>query len=450
MPLEPIIVSPNGHYLTTQSGEPFFWLGDTAWNLFCTPTRAEAEHYLEVRRQQGFNVIQAVALGEFDGLRRPNANGHTPLLGDDPTRPDEYYFKHVDDIIRLAASKGLYIGLLPTWADKVNAELWGIGPKIFNVENAHVYGKFLGQRYKNDSNILWILGGDRPAAGYEDVWGAMASGIAEGLGHKPFMTYHPIGGVSTAQWLHDADWLDMNMWQSSHVLYDAPNWDMVASDYVRTPVKPVLDDEANYEGHPVDPFTRVWKSEYGRYNAYDIRKQAYRPVFAGACGHTYGHQSIWQFWTLKREPVNFPSPVWDEAIFAQGARQLIHLKNLMLSRPYLSRVPAQEMLLGLPEIPPPDNAKHYEPLRAAHPQATRNADGSYAMVYIPQANQTVKLDLSSLAERVNTWWYDPRNGAAYAAGEYPNEVLEFTTPLGGPDWVLVLDAVSAGFGEPGK
>jgi hypothetical protein len=89
----------------TEHGEPFFWLGDTAWELFHRLSLPEAEHYLDVRRQQGFNLIQAVALAELDGLHTPNANGHIPLAGDDPTRPNEFYFRHVDAIIRMAAEK---------------------------------------------------------------------------------------------------------------------------------------------------------------------------------------------------------------------------------------------------------------------------------------------------------------------------------------------------------
>jgi len=445
---ETIHPDPSGHFLITESGQPFFWMADTAWELFHRLNRAEAESYLEARRRQGFNVIQAVILAELDGLHTPNANGHLPLLGDDPTRPNEPYFRFVDEIIHLAAQKGLYIGLLPTWADKVTA-LWGLGPEIFNPENARIYGKFLGQRYCNESNILWVLGGDRPADSYEPLWAAMAEGIVEGLGRRPFFTYHPRGGNSSSEWLHNAEWLDMNMWQSGHVLLDTPNWEMIASDYQRSPPKPVLDAEPNYEDHPIDPFLRKWQAEYGRYRDYDVRKQAYRAVFAGACGHTYGHHSVWQFWTLQREPVNFPMPTWDEAILAPGATQMIHLKNLMLSRPYLSRIPAQEMLLDLPELPPVDNDKHFEPLRAAYACATRCANGTYGMVYFPQAEQSLRVDLSRLSGRVKARWYDPRNGKAHAAGEYTNEVVNFTSPLAGPDWVLVLDDVRQSIPLPG-
>lgn len=122
MILEPIYPDSSGRFLVTQSGQPFFWLADTAWELFHRLNRAEVEYYLETRRQQGFNVIQAAILAELDGLHTSNANGHVALLGDDPTRPNEPYFRFVDEIIHLAAEKGLYLGLLPTWADKITAQ----------------------------------------------------------------------------------------------------------------------------------------------------------------------------------------------------------------------------------------------------------------------------------------------------------------------------------------
>ena len=436
--MERIQVSVNKRFLVTESGKPFFWLGDTAWELFHRLNREQIETYLENRRQRGFNVIQAVVLAEFDGLRTPNAYGHIPLCGDDPTRPNESYFHLVDYVIHTAASKDLYIGLLPTWGDKVNP-IWGTGPVVFNYDNARTYGKFLGARYRKETNIIWILGGDRSGDSYEDLWASMAYGIEAGLGYSPLITYHPCGGLGSSEWFHETDWLDMNMWQSGHSQTDAPIWEMITTDYNRLPVKPVLDGEPNYEDHPIDPWTRKWLPEYGRFTDYDVRKQAYRSVFAGACGHTYGHHSVWQFWSLDRQPINYPMPTWDEAILRPGAAQLIHLKNLILSRPYLTRIPWQNLLVS--------EAGE----RGSHVRAIRCSDGSYAFVYFPIPEQTVEIDLRRLAGPLRAWWYDPRNGRAHPIGEFGNRsTRKFTSPLTGPDWVLVLDVMVENFPEPGK
>ena len=159
-------VSENRRFLVTSEGKPFFYLGDTAWELFHRLNREEATRYLEDRARKGYTVIQAVALAELDGLNDPNAYGHRPLLANEPTRPDvkdgaaNDYWDHVDFIVKKANSLGLYIGFLPTWGDKWNKK-WGVGPEIFTAENAAIYGEWLGRRYM-DAGIIWILGGDRP------------------------------------------------------------------------------------------------------------------------------------------------------------------------------------------------------------------------------------------------------------------------------------------------
>src|SRR5271156_4648663 len=110
--LQQLRVSDNKHFLVTKDGTPFFWLGDTGWELFHRLNRQDAEMYFKKRSEQGFNVIQAVALAELNGLHTPNANGEIPLINDDPAKPNEAYFKYIDTLIDLAATYNLYIALL--------------------------------------------------------------------------------------------------------------------------------------------------------------------------------------------------------------------------------------------------------------------------------------------------------------------------------------------------
>ena len=108
-------VSDNRRFLVYGDGRPFFYLGDTAWELFHRLTREEADRYLADRAGKAFTVIQAVAIAEFDGLTEPNAYGHLPLSDLDPARPDAAYWEHVDYVVRRANEMGLIIGFLPTW-----------------------------------------------------------------------------------------------------------------------------------------------------------------------------------------------------------------------------------------------------------------------------------------------------------------------------------------------
>ncbi|MGI6049180.1 MAG: DUF4038 domain-containing protein, partial [Petrimonas sp.] len=149
------------YLVTKKDGKPFFWMGDTGWELFHRLTREEAVHYLNTRQKQGFNVIMAVALAESNGIRQPNLYGDVPFKNletlewditpeNNPENAEEYdYWDNVDFVIQEAAKRKLYIGLLPTWGDKV-AHSWGEGPMIFNnnPDGAYAYAKKLAERYK--------------------------------------------------------------------------------------------------------------------------------------------------------------------------------------------------------------------------------------------------------------------------------------------------------------
>jgi len=435
-------VSDNRRFLVTADGQPFFWLGDTAWELFHRATREDAERYLQTRATQRFTVIQAVALAEFDGLHTPNAYGQIPLTADDPARPNEEYFTHVDWIVAKANALGMYVGLLPTWGDKWNQRR-GVGPEIFTPANAKVYGEWLGRRYKS-AGIIWILGGDRPIENDTqlEIIRAMAHGLRSGDDGTHLMTFHPSGGEGSSTWLHGEDWLDFNMRQNGHSPEFTGRYDKTRTDYERSPVKPVLDGEPIYEDHPVSFNAK----QLGHSIAADVRRALYWDLFSGAFGHTYGHHSVWQMWTPQRTPINTPLMPWYEAIEQPGGMQMQYGRALIESRPYLTRIPDPDVIVtsAIPTSVP--GAGRYQFV------ATRDADGTFAMVYAP-IGRSFSVRMSKIVgARVRAWWFDPRTGTATSIGTFPNAgEREFTPPAKGEmlDWVLVLDDASRNYPPPG-
>ena len=153
-------VSPNKRYLVNQDGKPFFYLGDTAWTLLKRLNREEVEEYFKNRVAKGFTVIQAYVLR---GLEVKNIYGDLTLIDRDPSKPNEAFFKNVDYVANKANELGLVMGLVVTYGEHVRQ--MRSKEQVFNTSNAFAYGKFLGNRYK-DNWVIWLLGGDRPPTRY--------------------------------------------------------------------------------------------------------------------------------------------------------------------------------------------------------------------------------------------------------------------------------------------
>ena len=448
-PLGRIQVSQNKRFLVHEDGKPFFYLGDTAWELFHRLNREEAERYLKDRASKGFTVIQAVAIAELDGHTDPNPYGHLPLTDLDPARPAvkdgpaNDYWDHVDFVVKTANSLEMYIGFLPTWGRYWHDSNMGRKP-LFTEKNAEAYGEFLGRRYK-DHGIIWILGGDRVVENDEQkaILRAMARGLANGDGGAHLMTFHPRGGSGSAEVFHNDDWLDFNMRQNGHVTEFTGRYDQTRVDYNRTPIKPVLDGEPIYEDHPVAFNAKNLGHSIGG----DVRRPLYWNLFTGACGHTYGHHSVWQMWQPGRNPINGPLMPWFEAIDQPGAAQMQYGRRLIESRPILTRIPDDSIIVTDKRVPTSvPGAGRYRFV------ATRDQDGTYAMVYAPIGRAfSVRMDAIKGA-KVKASWFNPRNGESKSAGEFSNQgTQQFTPPDKGEmlDWVLVLDDAAKSYPPPG-
>lgn len=427
-------VSTDRRYLL-KSGQPFFWLGDTGWELFHRLSREDADSYLKRRSEQGFTVIQAVVLAELDGLHTGNAYGEKPLINDDPAMPNERYFEHVDYIIERAAVYNLTIGLLPTWGDKVFKNKWGAGPEIFNEKNADVFGGWLASRYKSKNNIIWILGGDRNPRDEKDisVWRSMGKAIKRATNGKAMISYHPQPNqAGSAEWFHNEDWLDFNMFQTGHCR-DVAVYDRIREVYNLQPVKPVMDAEPIYEGHPVCFNVK----DLGTSNAYDVRKAAYLDLFSGAFGHTYGCHDIWQMYSDKHEPVNGPHLFWHQALELPGANQMKFVRRLLESRPVNGRVPDQSLILE----------NNYA--AAERIQAARGA--GYMFFYTAVGKPFTVQPGKITGKKLQGHWYNPRDGKYSDAGAWDNTTQKKFTPPSvgyGQDWILVVDDIEMGYTLP--
>jgi hypothetical protein len=449
-------VSENHRYLEFDDGSPFFYLGDTAWELFHRLNREEATRYLTNRSQKGFTVIQAVILSELSGLTVPNANGDLPLTGGDIAKPNEAYFRHVDFVIEKAEELGMFVGVLPTWG-----KYWKTADSIFHdAESARQYGRFLGARYR-DKPVIWILGGDRPIDNEQEraTLDAMAKGLREGDEGNHLITFHPIGPGDSSEILNDASWLDFNMYQSSHAARDHDNGLYAERDLQLKPERPALDGENRYEEIPVG-FYLAGMSGLQRFDDFDVRQAAYWSVLAGACGHTYGDNNIWQMyrpdpaerqsggnagiasnrWMGGKGGMIGANVAWYDALDRPGAYQMKFMRALFESVPFRKLAPDQSMILNGPTF------------GGAKIRSARSSDGSFALIYSP-FGQGFTLNKNIVkAKKAREFWYDPRYGISYEIHDSgPWGIQTYTPPTAGrgQDWLLVIEDAAANFPIPG-
>lgn len=438
----------------TLDGKPFFWMGDTNWELFHRLNREEIDYFIQKRSEQGFNVLQAVALAEMNGLKHPNRHGDLPLIDLDPTKlaitegnrsdnEEEYdYWDHVDYALETAKKYNVFIGLLPTWGDKV-AHLWGDGPIVFDENNARIYGINIAKRLAKHPNIIWIIGGDRAATYknkdkfYDDrpIWRAMAEGLKEGdkFSGVPerLMTYHPMGGKGsrTSLDIHQETWLDMNAFQSGHGSKDPDCWNWVVEDLQKEPKKPTIDMEPCYEDHPVNPWNN-WTREKGYFTPYDVRCRMYRSVVAGAAGVTYGHHQIWQFLNTELyPPINVGDTLigWQKAIYAQAATQMVHLKKFFEPIIGDTRMLSNDLVLS-------DKGSTYKDIVLASVEQNHK----YAIIHVP-FKQKLKLDLSKFNKKsLRIDLFDPKTSKILQSKSVKNNIVEFEPNVEIHDFLLFI------------
>lgn len=421
-----LIISDNQRYLVHENGTPFFWQGETGWLLPERLDRAEAEWYLQCCREAGYNVVQIQVI---DAVPAYNIYGQPSHIDgwnfSNINRPGVYgYWDHLDYIVDMAQQNGIYIGMVCIWGGLVKEGK-------LSVADAKHYGTFLAQRYGSKPNIIWFMGGDIQGDVKPEVWNALATSI-KAIDKTHLMTYHPRGRYTSAKWWAQAPWLDFHTFQSGHRKYgqrmgntDYPipdnteedNWMYVDSTWAYQPMKPVLDAEPSYEDIPMG----LHDKNEPRWQAADVRRYAYWSVFAGSCGHTYGHNAIMQM--LKPGyPTSYGDAgdvkTWFQALHDPGFNQMKYLKCLMLSLPYLERVPDQTVVM--------ENGEKYERLIA-----TRGTD--YLLVY-NYTSRPMKIDFTKISgAKKNVWWMNADTGALRYLGEYDSKVLTFQPQKVGTD-----------------
>lgn len=466
--MERLKISTDRRYFVKESGEPFIWIADTVWTMPQRLKWDDVEYLMKKRKNQGFTVLQIVALDPEQDADMHNPAGISALEDGDLTKPREQYFAYLDWILDKAEEYGFYVLLLPVWGQLVVGDNWmgGTFPKTVTEENAFGYGQWIGNRYKDRKNVVWCLGGDRQplhkAVDYRKVWRRLAEGLAYGvLGRKLIynqepeawqellITYHACHEMETGEcssmsyWTDEEQWIQFIMLQSGHGS-TPKNYRLVEKEYYRKEkygkdrTMPVWDGEPAYEEMPTSfpVFTQF-------HGSWMVRKRAYWALLAGAFGHTYGHCSVWCS-ISEKEKNEMMRKTWWEALDAEGAGQIRFLRDFMESVPLFDCVPAQELV-----------CQEEDGEMDGHIQAAIRKNQEFLCAYLPSGG-SCRLRIGQLRKNASDgktlygFWFSPRDGKCYDGQlqetkqaflcAAKGEEHTFTSPEQGEekDWILLL------------
>ncbi|MEN2398993.1 glycoside hydrolase family 140 protein [Flavobacterium sp. MC2016-06] len=434
--LPKIQVSKNQHYFVTEDQKPFFWLGDTGWLTFGKLDREGVNKYFQDRKSKGFNVVQVMVLHNINAV---NVYGDAALINEDVSKPlitsgnnfsnaAEYdYWDHVDYTLDVAQKNGIYVAMVPVWGTNVSK-----GNKV-SKEQAEKYAKFLADRYKNRTNIIWLNGGDTHGNEFTDIWNAIGSTLKTNNPDQ-LVTFHPFGRTDSSDNYQNSKWLDFNMFQSGHRRYDQDsiktnfkedNYKFVLRDFELKPTKPTLDGEPSYEGIPHG----LHDTLQPKWTASDVRRYGYWSVFSGAAGYTYGHSAVMQMFRKGDKPAYGNKELWTSAINAPGSGQMIFIKKLMERYNSLDRIPDGSLIAN--------QGEKYDYLAGIR-------GVNFALIYTYNG-RSISVNMGKiLGENVHTSWYNPRNGERKQIGFFENKGVKEFQPSGkkedGNDWVLILES----------
>jgi hypothetical protein len=426
-PAFPLKLGASGtRHLVDQNGVPFFWAGDTAWSLIVQLSQQDVLTYLDDRKAKGFSVVMVNLIEHLYGSNAPaNFYHDAPFIGTAfSSAPNEAYFQHADFVINAAAERGMLVLLAPLYLGfNCGTEGWCGEVQAASRTTMRQWGRYVGARYANFDNIVWMIGGDTNPSPVSRKVLEVVSGIREFDPTRLMTAHNQPESFAVDPWAGQS-WLKVNNFytynEADHI------YTISREAYARTPVMPFFQLESFYENeHGIGSLT--------------LRKQAYGSLLNGAFGTMFGNCPIWHFGST----TGFCGLTnWRGALNQEGSVQMQYLHTLFRSRAWHLLIPDvgdSIITAGAGTFGDPDFAT-----------SARTSDGQTVIAYLPR-ERTVILDLTRVSGTgAKAWWLNPRTGTAALIGTFPTSGTQPFAPPGAGDWVLVLDDAAAGLPAPGN
>jgi Protein of unknown function (DUF4038)/Putative collagen-binding domain of a collagenase/Immunoglobulin I-set domain len=419
----PLKLAPGQHYIVDQNGTPFFIQGDSPWFLTESLNGADVDFYLSNRWVQGYNsIILNITARPTESGQPSDANiyGQRPFTG---TMAGPYtnlltwnvnYFTNVDAVIQRAGHYGMCVFAYPLY-DGFGGIGWYSQMAGNPTNTLFLYGQFIGNRYRNFTNIVWVGAGDYDESNAPNncLWNIVAAGITS------VDTNHLI----TAQASRPNPASDYSGFITLNSTYPSQfTYIESLANYQQSPVLASFDREPYYENKNVTgtPF-----------NDLDCRNFFWWSVTSGDAGCFYGDDNQWPF-----------NAGWQDEMWDAGATTMTNVIKLMNTRPWFDCIPDSDQTTVTSGYGTSGTMDYIT--------CIRQSTGNTVIIYIPRDQMTPTVDLTKVSGTVaNAWWYNPQTGAATSIGTFNTSGTQTFTPPDADDWVLVLDDAAQNYGPPG-
>jgi hypothetical protein len=415
--LFPLRVAGDGSSLISADGKPFLLHGEAAWSLIAEPTSTGAMQYLADRHTRGVTALLVNLIEHMYSDHPPkDAAGDAPFTkaGDFAT-PNEAYFAHADQIIDLAASQGMAVLLFPAYLGfDGGSQGWYQEMSTMPLASCTSYGQFLGQRYANRQNIVWMWGGDyTPPSGLRGEMCMLA--IRDGI-----IAAEP-GALASAHWSQESTSYDEPAFTGAIDLIGVYTYQpdlqpcLAARTSTAHPRMPTFLMETCYEGETLSGCMAAPS---------EARRRQFWGWLGCGAGEFTGNHEIWQFTTGWQQQLGSPASV--------SASRLVTMADQLAWQ----TLEVDDALLEAGG----GTSGHTDEVAAA-----RTADRSRAVIYVPPDGASkITVNLGELSGAVTATWEDPTADHAVPAGTGLSGSVDFTIPgsnmAGDQDWVLLLSA----------
>ena len=417
-------ISDNKRHFAHADGTPFFWLGDTHWQMPNTervdvcnhpdhgakacPHGGQFQHLVDDRKVKGFTVYQTYP-----------AASSTEWWSSKYTEINPQRFESVFDVqIGHLANQGFVIGL-------------GFGhfndSMIIPVDELRGWARYLVARY-GAYPIVWLTCQEMNAP--EDkgqnliaAWKAVAEEIAltDGYGH-PHSGHQWVYDVATSP-LGGEHWHDWFALQGGHLNSRLTPQARYAGYYNFFPTKPMVETEAMYEAVDCG----------GVADSNDARKSAWKAMLCGCAGYTYGAGGIWALkWDAsdtRWKDYNHQIESWHAGMALLGSVQMSILKYFFISLPWMALTP---------RFTDPAWSTWEDPDRST---ILATVDNSLYLAYCHGKTSKGKLKQLALGGTYEVRWFNPQIGA-YKGNPFLIKPIksEWDIPEmpSTEDWVLLL------------